>query len=123
MSDEEAIRQLHENWMGLELDGRRLECSKLCTDDIVFQPPIGTAITGISAVKRLFRGSNEVLESADTLELVIETGGDLAVKRARFRTRVKGIDRAIEGAHFWVLRRGWRGWQVAYVSWSFDHTL
>ena len=123
MSDEDAIRELHDRWLGLELSGRRSECAALCTGDVVFQPPIGSAITGRSAVKRLLSDSDEVLESVEARELHIETGGDLAVKRARFQTRIADVKGAIEGAHLWVLRREGSGWRVAFVAWSFDHTL
>ena len=122
MSDEHAIRELHERWIALEREGLQSNCVELCTDDVVIQPPAGGPIAGRSAVERQLLACSEPIESIETYELQIETGGDIAVKRARFRTRVAGSSRLIEGSHFWFLRRCESGWRVAFVAWSLDRT-
>ena len=120
MSDEIAIRELHEKWIALERQGLHSECLQFCTDDVVIQPPFGVPIAGRSAVERQLLASNEPIESIETYDLNIEIGADIAVKRARFRTRLAGSSLPIVGSHFWFLRRREGGWRVAFVAWSLD---
>lgn len=81
------------------------------------QPPVGEAVRGRSAVADLLAASAGAVEDIAVTDMIIEVAEGLAVKRARFATRVVGRAETITGTHLWLLRPRWR---VAFVTWSFD---
>jgi len=115
--DEDLIRQLHERWIEAEREGRQNDLLALCTPGIIMQPPIGRAVVGQSEVAAFLAASQEAIEAIDISALSIEVTHDLAIKRARFSTRISGCGSLVAGTHLWLLRPRW---QVAFVTWSLD---
>lgn len=116
-ADDRAIRDLHERWLQAEREGRPDAVLALCTPDIIMQPPVGEAVRGQSAVADLLAASAGAIEDITITGLTIDVAEELAIKRARFATRVIGRAEVITGTHLWLLRPRWR---VAFVTWSLD---
>ena len=124
MSERQAILNLHNQWLALELSGRAEGVLDLCSDDVCwFVPGVGTIVGKQQIHSFLRQQESETLQDIDISEIEIEISGSLAVKKAGFRTRILGDDQEstveITGTHIWTLRRPARSdrWVVTNVAW------
>lgn len=115
--DRTLIEQVHDAWLAAECDGRVDDILRLCTEDIVVQPPIGGACTGRAAFGRMLAASAGTIADIKISQLTIEPFQTIAIKRARFSTRLVDGHEPIEGSHLWILRPRWK---VSYLTWSLD---
>lgn len=115
--DHDEISRVHATWLAAEIDGRIDALLDLCTDDVEMQPPIGYLVRGKTAVQEFLSANQVGIESIVISDFSIEIGHALAVKRARFSTKLAGQPQLIQGSHLWLLRPSWR---VAFVTWSLD---
>lgn len=97
----------------------------LCSDQVRWHVPGRDPVVGHTRVREYLRHhpAPPILAlEAPILSLAVV--GSLAVKLARFRTRVVAEDPSCamtyQGRHLWVLRRGAAGspWKVAEISWE-----
>jgi hypothetical protein len=89
----------------------------LCTQDVVIQPPLGAAVSGRDQARAFFLGAAGQIEEIEIGDVSLEVSTELAVKRARFRTRLAAQPAPVSGTHLWVLRPRWK---VAFITWSLD---
>lgn len=115
--DEVAILALQARWLAAEAAGRFDDLCALMTEDIVLQPPIGAPVEGLAAVRVFLGGEAAEVEGIELSDVTLQIDGALAVKRARFRTRLAGGGTEMCGRHVWVLRAPWR---ISFVAWSLD---
>jgi len=114
---EEAILRLHRAWLKYEVGGDPDGVISLCSEHVVFQPPIGSRISGRAAARSCLAENLGGIVSIDCSEVAIRVSEDLAVKTARFLTRIQGVAEPVTGSHLWVLEPSW---QVVFVTWSLD---
>lgn len=119
-SDLKAISELHEDWVRAELDGRTDALIAMCSEDIVIAPPRGRPILGREAARVFLTQAAAPIESLVIDELTIDLIDGMAVKRARFSTRLAGAVQDVRGWHLWVLRPSWT---VAYLTWSIQSAM
>lgn len=116
-TDKTAILQLHENWLAAELEGRNADLIHMCCEEVVVAPPEGAAVQGRAAVDDFLRRSAAPIEEMRVEDVSIDLLGVLAVKRARFATRLVGSAEVFRGVHVWVLRPRWK---ILYITWALD---
>lgn len=111
------IEKVHAAWLAAEIENRIDYLLALCTDQVEMQPPVGNIIRGRLAVGEFLRSSAAEIEQIDISDLRIEVAPSLAVKRARFSTKLADGAEPVTGTHLWLLRPAW---QVTFVMWSLD---
>ncbi|MEH6665209.1 MAG: nuclear transport factor 2 family protein [Brevundimonas sp.] len=116
-TDRTAITLLHESWLAAEREGRTADLIHMCCDEVVIAPPEGPAVRGRAAVDQLLRRPAAPIAEMRVDDVSIDLLGGLAVKRARFTTRMAGSAEVFRGVHVWVLRPRWK---IAYITWAMD---
>ncbi|NNU80445.1 nuclear transport factor 2 family protein [Halovulum dunhuangense] len=115
-ADEQAILELQSRWIEAEIHGDLDTLCAMMTADITMQPPIGEPVVGLAKVRAYLHGPTGHIRSITLSEVSLEVANSMAIKRARFRTDIDGMD-PVYGHHLWVLKPSWR---VDFVTWSFD---
>lgn len=88
-----------------------------CSKDIVIAPPAHRPILGLDQARDFFQASSAPIEEIKINEYDLQIHSGLAIKRARFTTRLCGASRPIVGWHVWMLRPKWK---ISYLTWSID---
>src|SRR5690606_23371748 len=101
-NDIAAVTLIHESWLAAEIEGRTPDLIKLCCDEIVIAPPGGPAVHGRAAVDEFLRRSAAPIAEMRIEDLSIDVLDGLAVKRARFATRLAGSSKTYRGTHVWI---------------------
>jgi ketosteroid isomerase-like protein len=114
---------LQRRWLDGERAGQMGAVLDLCTEDIVWMPPIGRALRGKPAILAWLDGLGGRIEDVILSGILIDGHGPIGYKVADYRTRWVPADsnRPIvnTGSHLWVLRRqADSSWRVALVAWS-----
>lgn len=121
--EEEArveIGELHKSWLRAELEGRPHDLVAFCCVDIIIDPPGCSPVRGLPDAEAFLVANSASLEAVVIDHLEIDFVAGVAVKRARFSTRVRGADKPVHGRHLWIMRPRWK---VAYLTWTIDASL
>ena len=117
--DRDAIAELHNRWLAAELRGDHAGLAAMCCEDAVVAPPDAPPIIGRAAIEDFLAQSQSPIAEIRIEDLGIDLAPQLAVKRARFATRLVGDDQVYRGTHFWVLRPRWL---ISYLTWALEST-
>ena len=115
-----AIRQVHDAWIAAELRQDIEGMLRLCTPDVRWLVPGGTALEGLEAGRELLEAARGELLDIRAGDLRVERCGGLAFKTSRYETRYRksGQEGVVRGTHLWILRLEARAWRVALVTWQ-----
>lgn len=115
--DERAIAELHERWMRAEREGRTADLLEMCCDEVVIAPPDQAPILGVRQVKAYLLQAAAPIDDLIIADLSIQVFSGMAIKQARFATRLAGTKQYFRGRHLWVLRPSWT---VTYITWAME---
>ncbi len=101
--------------MCAELEGRTDDLVAMCSEDVVIAPPGRQPILGLEAAGAFLKEAAAPIDSLVIDELAIDLVPGMAVKQARFATRVAGAVEDVQSWHLWVLRPSWK---VTCLTWS-----
>lgn len=120
--DLDKIKNLHNRWIGSELDGNETGVVDLCTADVQWLPPDSPPIVGKDEIAKYLATHQVKVEAIDIDGLYVQGSGSLAYLISNYRTQylTEGHSELHEsqGTHLWVLRKEGDYWRVAVVTWS-----
>lgn len=121
---EQAVRKVHKAWLAAELAGDLDAVLALCTNDVRWILPGSAPLEGKEAGRTLLSSAGVQVVGIEASDVRCEVSDTLAVKTARFRTRMRrggeSASAEVTGTHLWVLRREGEQWRVALVTWQLN---
>jgi ketosteroid isomerase-like protein len=123
--DLNKIKEVHNLWIGKELEGNGSEVIDLCTEDVQWLPPSDPPMVGKEEIAKHLAAHPTKVESIEISDVCIHGSGSLAYLISNYRTHYfapghSGLHES-RGSHLWILRKEDDDWRVAVVTWTVWH--